>query len=348
LSDTQKIKIKRLAINALNLETSEPGISNELFPIKEGNKVINDFFQTHFTDTRGGKSTKSCKFIDSDATIKTKVNRFYSHQTDKEFLRLSKEITENLFKIMKNTSSNSSGTFFVIEVEFNGEDCIFIIKLDPKHGVQINYETLVVKVLENILPDTNDRVHKCAIIRNNIKEDERAELYVMDKQQKEGEPARFFLETFLQAEELLNDKIISKEVLRAAREKMYQITPEVPQSVVLSAIDQEFSSGSRVELKTSIKNILEKTVADDYEDRELFINKSADKFVESYLEKFPDHQTTFVVERKDAVVVYRSEKDQIYFRYNKGIRGQVNINDDPEGNTIVKIDKSLNFKQDLK
>ncbi|MES9754675.1 nucleoid-associated protein [Bacillus wiedmannii] len=344
----QRIRIKRLAINALDLNSSEPKISNTLFPLGTGNEIIDSFFQTHFTETREGKSTKSCKFIDSDATVKTKITRYYENKSDENFLKLSKELTENLFKIMKNSSSTSSGTFFVIEIEKNDEECIFIIKLDPKHGVQINFENLTVSVLENILPDSNDRVHKCAIINYTKPENSKAGLFVMDKQQKEGEPAKFFIETYLQAEELLNDKIITKEVIRSAKEKIMQILPSAEQNQISEAIDKVFSNGARIQLKTSIKNVLEDIVPKDHTNREIFIDTSATGFVSEYLEKYPDHQTSFVAERKDNAVIYRGEKDQIFFRYNKGIMSQISVKLDDTGNTLIKIDKSLNFKRDLK
>ncbi|WML54330.1 nucleoid-associated protein [Neobacillus sp. PS3-12] len=344
----QKIKINRLAINVLDLDYSDPNTSKKLFPLGEANEIIDNFFETHFTDTRHGKSTKSCKFIDSDATVKTKINRYFENKNDENFLVLSRELTENLFKIMKNSTSNSSGTFFVMEIEYNGEECIFIIKLDPKHGLQINYIDLTVSVLQNILPDSNDRVHKCAIIRYKKPEDSEADLFVMDKQQKEGEPARFFIETYLQAEEILNNKIITREVVRSAREQLVQILPAVEANKIYEFIDKEFTNGSRIQLETAIRNILENTVPNDKEDRELFIHHSASNFIQVYLEKNPDHQTSFVAERKDHVVIWRSEKDQIFFRYNKGIMNEITFATDDHGNTIITIDKSLNFKRDVK
>lgn len=255
ITDTN-MKIHRMSINAIDLNESDPMHSGKLFPIGEENKVIDDFFRTHVVDTREGKSTKSCRFIDEDATVKTKIKRFASNRSDEEFLKLAKELTENLFKIMKNSSSNSSGTYFVLELEIDNEGCIFLIKLDPKQGVQIDYDSLTVSVLENILPDSNDRVHKCAIIRFNKPENEEAELFVMDKQQKEGEPARFFIETYLQAEELLNNRIISKEVVREAKEQFVSILPDVDSNKIYDSIDREFSNGSRIELDASIRNIL--------------------------------------------------------------------------------------------
>ncbi|MGJ9458455.1 nucleoid-associated protein [Oceanobacillus sp. CF4.6] len=340
--------IRRMAINAINLEESDAKTSGELFPIEKSSEIIDDFFRTHFLETRNGKNTKSCKFIDEDATVKTKIERFAENRTDDSLLKLSEELTENLFKIMKNSSSTSNGTFFVFEVYTGEEECIFLIKLDPKHGVQVDYEDLTVKVLENILPDSNDRVHKCAIIRYNKKDNIDTDLFVMDKQQKEGEPARFFIETFLQAEEILNDKIITRTVIKEAKDKITSLLPDVDKNLIYNSIDKVFSNGAHIELDKAINNVLKDHVPEDQPDRELYINNNANDFVTDYLTKYRDHQTSFTVERKDNVIVYKGDKDQLYFRFNKGITSMIGFSKDNGGNDVITIDKSLNFARTLK
>ncbi|MBD1223305.1 nucleoid-associated protein [Virgibacillus halodenitrificans] len=340
--------IKRMAINLIDLEESDAKTSIELFPLKNSSEVIDEFFRTHFLETRHGKNTKSCRFFDEDATVKTKIERFAENNSDETFLKLSEELTDNLFKIMKNSSSTSNGTFFVFEVSTEEEDCIFLIKLDPKHGVQVDYTDLTVKVLENILPDSNDRVHKCAIIRYNSRDDVNADLFVMDKQQKEGEPARFFIETFLQAEEILNDKIITRTVIKEAKEKITDLLPEVDQSEIYNSIDKVFSNGSHIELQKAISDVLKTHVPEEKTDRELYINSNSEKFVSDYLTKYRDHQTSFTAERKDNIIVYKGEKDQLYLRYNKGITSKISFNKDQNGNDVITIDKSLNLKMTLK
>jgi hypothetical protein len=342
-------KLNRLTINHLDLLASSPKVSDHLFPLVNESGIINDFFITHLLETREGKSTKSCKFIDDDASVKIKIDRYKQNISDEGFLQLSKELTENLFTIMKSSSSNSSGTFFVLDVVLSGEQCIFFIKLDPKTGVQVDYENLTVRALENILPDSNDRVHKCSIIRfNKPINGEEAELYVMDKQQKEGEAARFFIETFLQAQELLNDKIITKEVIRSARANLVNIVPEVDPNRIYEHIDRQFSNNSRIELRTAIKNILEDSVPAEKQDRELFIKNSADQFVTEYIKKHPDHQTTFLAERNDNTIVYKGEKNQIFFRYNNGLLDKIQVTKDKEKNTVITIDKTVRLERELK
>ena len=102
------------------------------------------------------------------------------------------------------TVSNSNGSVFVAHIELIGEPYILLLKLDPKDALQIDLETLNLKTIENILPDASSRVQKCALIRMNYDPLEE-NLYVLDKQS-DGEPAKFFMETFLQAIPVPNDK----------------------------------------------------------------------------------------------------------------------------------------------
>ncbi|WP_117168891.1 nucleoid-associated protein [Paraliobacillus sediminis] len=340
------MRIRRMAINVIDLDAPNAQYSKELFPLGEGSEVIDSFFRTHYSDTRHGKYTKACHFFDKDATVKTKIERFAETDTNDAFLQLSKELTINLFKLMDDSSSTSSGTFFVFEVKVgDDEECIFLIKLDPKQGVQIDTTTLTVKVLENMLPDSNERVHKCAIIRYNKSENLEADLFVMDKQQKEGEPARFFINKFLQAEEILNDKIMTRHLIIEAKNKIAEAFPEVDINKIHQSIDREFSNGSHIEMNVAIKNIISDYVPIEQEDRELYINSMSKDFVENYLIKYPDHQTAFKIERKDNIIVFKSDKNQLYFRYNKGIKAKVDVNVDEKGDTLIKIDKALNFER---
>lgn len=214
--------------------------------------------------------------------------------------------------------------------------------------MQLDLEEMTLKALENILPDSNDRVHKCAIIRYNKSTDHKADLFVMDKQQREGETAKFFLETYLQAAEILNDNIMTRHAIKEVKDKMVAILPDVDANKIFQSIDREFTNGSRIQLDRLINNVLSDHVDNDKKDRELFIKDKTQSFVESFIEKFPDHQTSFTVQRKDSFIIYRGNKDQLYFRYTKAILDKVKIDNDQDGNTIIKIDKDIDVDRDLK
>lgn len=340
------ISIKRISINAFDLENQKVKLSEAIFPLSNSTEVISDFFIKHIIDTREGKS-KSCKFRDSDATAKVKINRHYNAESNESFIKLASELTMNLFSIMVDSSSTSSGTFFVLDILIKEAPWIFMIKLDPKNGVQIDLDDLIVKVLENVLPDSGDRVHKCALIKKEREEGQELDLYVLDKQVKQGETAKFFLSTFLQAEELLNDAIISRAVVRFAQEKFEAIVPENQHYKLLPAIDREFSNGSRIDLKTSFENLFDEFTDSNILDREIILEEKSSRMFGEYMTKYPDHNTSYTSQRSDSNAIYKDKDNKILFRYDRSLDDKIDVDQDEE-NYLIKISKDIDFSQILK
>ncbi|GEM_PF-2610418 len=344
------IQVTKMAINSLDLDEGTARHATDLFPIISDNVTISEFFNKHFEDTRKGKHTKSCAFYDNDAALKTKLKRYKedSNQSKEGFLELSKELTLLLLEVMKSSSSSSSGKFFVIELkDENEEEWLFLIKLDPNKAVQINNETLTLEVLEDILPETSDKVHKCAIIKFNMNPDEKAELFVLDRQQKEGEVAKFFVNSFLQAYELLNDSIITSKVIQETKLKLLSIAPEIDRNHLYREINSEFRNGQRINIQDSVTNIIDKVLPEDFEDRELFMEQKASEFVNGYLEKYKDHNASFIVARNDNTIIYKADKGQVHFKYNSGISDQVDVTTNLTGDTVITVSKELNLIQKL-
>ena len=340
------ISIKRISINAFDLENQQVKRSKAIFPLSNSTGVISDFFIKHIIDTREGKS-KSCKFRDSDATVKIKINRHYNAESDESFINLASELTMNLFSIMVDSSSTSSGTFFVLDILIKDDPWIFMIKLDPKNGVQIDLNDLIVKVLENVLPDSGDRVHKCALIKKEREEGQELDLFVLDKQVKQGETAKFFLSTFLQAEELLNDAIISRAVVRFAQEKFEAIFPENQHYKLLPAIDREFSNGSRIDIKTSFENLFDEFTDNSIRDREIILTEKSSQMFGEYMTKYPEHNTSYTSQRSDSNAIYKDKDNKILFRYDRSLEDKIDIDQD-EDSYLIKISKDIDFSQILK
>lgn len=344
-------QINNLAITLLNLEKSSPTFAEKCLNINPtDHKVFFEFFQKHIEETRNGNNTRECRFSDADNAVFTKINRYKNDKSEDNFLIFSNEISKTLFDIMKD-STRSSGSFFIIDAIYKEEEIIVFIKLDPKNGVQLDLDSLELKEIENMLPESNDRVHKCAIIKTTYVENS-TNLFVLDKQQKAGETSKFFMSTFLQALATPNNKIKTVTVLKELYEKIEAKLPEIDKQVIDSAIEAEFNNGATVHIPVTVRNIYDKLLPEDKKDRDIVLDEYRNEFVSNYNTKYKDHGNSFVVERDVNTVTYRANSNKIYFKYNKSLEGtevKVNYNASTDVYTItVQNNSEIQFNKTIK
>lgn len=342
---TNKIKldidILKMTIHELDLVKDQGKFAEDVFPVNNLSEKVEEFFVDHISEARTGKSTKSCHFTAEDTWLRGEVNNYRENMTNESFLSFSQSITNKLFTTMKTSSSRSSGSFFVIKALIEGEEFIALIKLDPKTRVQFEPTTLTLSLQENILPDPKEKIHKCALIRLNNDGDQHVHLYVLDKQQNQGEVSKFFMKSFLESEEIINDEILTKEAMKKVKANFLPIIPEDKKYHFIDAVEREFSDGRAVDLHTSLPKILEQF---DFEDA--FIEESSNNFINDFVGSNPDYQSSFKVIRTEVSMKFQTQNNEIFFRYNKSIRDAVDMFKDSEGNTIIKIDKK--YELDLK
>jgi len=335
------VRIKKMTIHELDLVKDREKCAENVFPVTNLSETVTEFFVNHISEARIGRSTKNCHFIAEDTWLSSKVNQYKEQNTEDDFLRLSQRIAERLFSTMKSSSSRSSGSFFVIEALIDGEEFIALIKLDPKTRIQFDAVNLSLSIQENILPDAKEKIHKCALIRTDITSEQLVHLYVLDKQQNQGEVSKFFMKTFLESQELVNDSILTKEALKRVKSEFVKIVPENKKFEMLDAIENEFAEGRNVDLQTSLPRVLERFGFED-----AFIEESSNNLISQFITSNAEFQSSFTVVRTDISIKFQSTNNEIFFRYNKSIRDDVSIEKDAEGNTIIKIDKKYNI--DLK
>ena len=206
-----------MTIHELDLVKEKGKLAENVFPVTNLSSMVEEFFIDHISEARTGKNTKSCHFTAEDTWLRGKVNHYRDNKSEENFINLSQSITDKLFDTMKTSSSRSSGSFFIIEVLLEEEEFIALIKLDPKTRVQFEPSTLSLSIQENILPDPKEKIHKCALIRINNEGDPSVHLYVLDKQQNQGEVSNFFMKRFLESEEIVNNEILTKEVIKKVK-----------------------------------------------------------------------------------------------------------------------------------
>lgn len=347
-TDSSSFSIFNMAITMLNLEKSDPGLAEKSIQLDEDkHKVFFNFFKEHIDQTRSGKRTRECKFLDADNAVLAKINRYLQEPNDENFLTFSNEITKALFEIMK-TATKSSGSFFILHAIYNEEEFIVFLKLDPKDGVQLT-DTLDLKKIENMLPESGDRVHKCALIKTEYKEGD-TNLFVLDRQQKAGETTKFFMDTFLQSIATPNDNMKTINSMKELSTFLENQFPDLKEEVIERAIQPEFTNGATVHLPNAIENIYERILPKDMPDRDIRISQSKTEFVNLYTTKYRSYGLSFIVDRNEDKVFYTSKSRQIYFRYDKVLDDNEVIIDHNKEDNIYTItihnNESLGFDED--
>lgn len=343
---TLAIQMKRIAVTLLDMEQSRFVSASQTMDLSAiQSEVYSNFFESYIDTTLNSPKSVAGKFLDRDNDIITKINRYVEYPDDTHFISLANDLSNKLYQIMQNVS-NSNGSVFVAHIEIIDEPYILFLKLDPKEAVQIDLETLNLNTIENILPDASSRVQKCALIRMNYNPLEE-NVYVLDRQS-DGEPAKFFMETFLQATPIASDKKKTKMLMKELYEKIAESINEEQTPHLQKVIDEEFENGKYIELDASVHNIYEAIAPP--ENRNDFVEQGAKLFIDEFTDRNPDFTPTFEVKRDDLHVVYKSGEGEVLFRYDKRLEN-IDVHHDQVNGTYTitirdadKIDFTLHKK----
>jgi hypothetical protein len=328
---TLSIQMKRMAVTLLDMKQSRFVSASKTMDLTAlEQQVFSEFFEQYIDATFNSPKSVACKFLDRDNDILTKMNRYVEYTDDTHFLSLTNDLSNKLYQVMQ-TVSNSNGSVFVAHIELIGEPYILLLKLDPKDALQIDLETLNLKTIENILPDASSRVQKCALIRMNYDPLEE-NLYVLDKQS-DGEPAKFFMETFLQATPIASDKKKTKMLMKELYEKIAESLDEEDTPRLQRVIDDEFENGKYIELDTSVHNIY--TAIAPEHNREEYVEQGTKVFIDEFTDRNPDFTPSFEVKRDDLNVIYKSAEGEIFFRYDKRLDDKIDVHHDQVNGTFT-------------
>lgn len=330
---TLSIKLKRVAIALLDLENEQFIEANKLIPFEQmEHEVFHDFFEQYIDATLNNSRSVVCKFIDEDNDILAKMLRYSDLPDDEHFLTMTNELSRKLFKVMQ-TVSQSNGSVFVAHVELIGEEYILLMKLDPKAAVQLDLETLDLRSIDNILPTATDRIHKCALIKMNYNAQEE-NLYVLDKQS-DGEPAKFFLETFLQATPIPNDKKKTKVLIKELYETIKPTFQGDDEMKLATVLDEEFEHGKVVRVEEAVTKVFEKLAPTI--NREHYIETETAEFLSKFTERNPGFTSQLEVKRDDLHVLYKSTDGSVVFKYDKRLNNIGVHHDQVSGTYTITI-----------
>ena len=304
------INIKQLIAHDLDLDKETPTLFDKIINLTTVQHVVFDFFKRHITTSLNAKQIKSCKFNDEDAYVYTKSKNIYRNLEDVSvFVDESKRLAKDLFVKMK-SSTRSSGALFFLIYSIGDQDYLAIMKMDPNRGIQIDKENQKLIVHKDMLPNPEDKLHKCSFIKLNTTEDEEVHLYVLDRQQTAGAVSRFFMYDFLQATEILNDRIMTEKVLSKLYDESISIAAEQDPLEFEYKVNQIFQSNTFIDLDNTLEGLLR-----DYMDNEKEVFDYIEGFKSSLREENDEVSFQFTVQRDPTTVTYVSSDKSIKIQF---------------------------------
>lgn len=242
------IEVKRAVIHVLDKNSSEPLLNEFELHINEDLQL---FLEKHIAKSINDDDARKGNFKEGLNVVKEVCHRIIAD--NEYFLEGSKEIARQLFRTIKTNGSISSTDLIVCLYENDNVPAVAILKMDYTVSFIHDIEMVDSKFRINIkkqdfsLPGMNQRIQKCAFVLSPLVYND-YELIILDNQigKDADEPvAQFFLQTFLAAELILDNKTCTK-ILRRETEnwvrskvKEGESFAEEVRDFVNSAIHQE-------------------------------------------------------------------------------------------------------------
>lgn len=224
--------ITHLIFHKLNLQNENRIYSDTLIDLEqiEDGDVALSFFKHHITINRNTGHTKTCRFENTQAAhVKSAATHIYEALSndsqdilDDTLIEQSRILIDHLATSMLG-KSQSEGTLFTIIYTYENINYLGLLKMDPNDGIEITDDMNII-VREDLLPGINEKLHKSAFIKlkQNYSTDE-SDLYVLDRQQRQDNVARFFMHDFLQAREIANDTNQTKAIVNLVKDYFVEI-----------------------------------------------------------------------------------------------------------------------------
>lgn len=251
------IEISKMIVHKLNIKGNLPILSDSCIDIEslENPQEALDFFITHIEQSKKQGFVKKCQFWDlNDNSVKKNVESISEKIEDPKNLETilveeSKKMALKFAKLIRKTSSKSDGSLFVLLYSVDGQNNIAIMKMDPDTGIEVK-DDLSIRVRKDMLPSKREKLHKAAFIKclDDYKSNE-FHLFALDRQKNSNEPAKFFMESFLNVKVLPDDKNLTAEYQKSLTNIFQEVLP--------SNIFMEFSQRLKKRLKEERYFILE-------------------------------------------------------------------------------------------
>ena len=215
------INIQEAVIHILDSNSTEPILNEYTLELSED---IYKFLHKHIEKCLKDEELKTAIF-NSERNIVKEIVQDYLNGVDNDFLGLSKELSRQLFSIMKGNVNIPSCDLIVASLITDVGPMIGILKMDYvknfTHSVEFVNDKIGIGIVPQAagLPGSSQRIQKAAFIKP-IREGQSFDLYVIDKQKKSNEDdeygANYFMNSFLGCSIVANKRDMTKTFLKAA------------------------------------------------------------------------------------------------------------------------------------
>jgi len=214
------ININEAVIHIIDSDAEEP-ILNEYS--LELNEDVYKFLYRHIEKCLKDEELKYAKFEKGTSIIKESVQH-YLNGTESNLIDASQELARQLFSIMKGNCNIPSADLIIVSITTDQGPMIAILKMDYiknfTHEIQFIDSKIGVDIIPQVagLPGSGQRIEKAAFLKP-IREDENFNLMILDKKKASKEDeygANYFLNTFLNASIVTNERDMTKTFMKAS------------------------------------------------------------------------------------------------------------------------------------
>lgn len=216
-----EINIQEAVIHILDSNGEEPVLNEYSLELNED---IYKFVHRHIEKCFKDEELKYAVFNEERNIVK-EVVQDYLNGIDNNLIELSQELARQLFIIMKGNINIPSCDLLIVSIITDQGPMIGILKMDYVRNFTHQVDFIDNKIGIGIvpqsagLPASSQRIQKAAFIKP-IREEERYNLMVIDKQKKSKEEdeygANYFINNFLGCSIINNERDMTKTFLKAA------------------------------------------------------------------------------------------------------------------------------------
>lgn len=339
------VEISRMIVHNLNLSGDYPLFNEECLDLGniEDVEIALDFFSKHINTSRTQSYTKHCQFWGQPANIiKNAIDEYWLDQSEEAFVDFSVFITQYLRNIIDGTSSRSDGSIFVLEYLLDQEPYIGIMKMDPNDGIEV-MDDLTIKVRKDLLPSPKEKLHKSAFIKLMDDYPENTfHLFALDRQQTTSEPAKFFMNDFLNVMELPNESNMTKSVQKEMLSSFEHIIPYDRVHLFNQSLKRRMSDGTLFNVDIHLAPIIREYLDDEQVDLDLdpIIQEAKTKISAKYpgatfeFEPNMDKINPTVYKSRDGLVEITLANNILPENYSQ-------YYDEETGDFVLRIDRGL-------